>query len=182
LLLSREAASILVPLGTPSPDAGTLSPDSAHLIITWPSGVGSRIIGVAVLADGSKESRFIEACSFPVENGRGNHARRSRTVREPAEAFRLLDEDDGRYDRIVHFALQVNGGARFDIASSEGAFWGVAGFRPVGVPNAVALQRNPAQGQVTRLPPPPSRFPPWRLPPQASTRKPVQNARLARAT
>jgi hypothetical protein len=56
----REAASILVPLGTPSPDAGTPSPDSAHLIITWPSGVGSWIIGVVVLADGDQESRFIE--------------------------------------------------------------------------------------------------------------------------
>jgi hypothetical protein len=60
LLLLREAASILVPLGTPSPDAGTPSPDSAHLTITWRSGIGSRIVGVAVLADGNKEGRFIE--------------------------------------------------------------------------------------------------------------------------
>src|SRR5207247_10113684 len=51
LLLLREAASILVPAGAPSPDAGTPSPDSAHLIITWPSGLGSRIIGVAYLAE-----------------------------------------------------------------------------------------------------------------------------------
>jgi hypothetical protein len=103
LLLLREAASILVPAGTPSPDAGTPSPDagtpspdSAHLIITWPSGVGSRIIGVAFLADGHKESRFIEV--VPSRSTMDTEITRveSRTVREPAEAFRLLDEDDGR--------------------------------------------------------------------------------------
>jgi hypothetical protein len=60
LLRSREAASILVPLGKPSPDAGTPSPDSGHLIIKWPSEVGTRIIGVGFLADGNKESRFID--------------------------------------------------------------------------------------------------------------------------
>jgi hypothetical protein len=69
VLVLKVAASMLTP-------AGTLSPDSAHLIITWPGGVGSRIIGVAFLADANKESRFIEGCSFPVDNGRGNHARR----------------------------------------------------------------------------------------------------------
>ncbi len=84
LLLLREAGSRLIPAGTPSPD-------SAHLIITWPSGVGSRVIGVAFSAVGNEKRLFIELF-LPVDNGRGNHARRKSNVREPTEAFRLLDE------------------------------------------------------------------------------------------
>jgi hypothetical protein len=87
LLLAREAASILTPAGTPSPD-------SAHLIITRPGGVGSRVIGLAFLADGDKERRFIEVVpSRSTTAAEITHVER-RTVREPAEAFRLLDEDD----------------------------------------------------------------------------------------
>jgi hypothetical protein len=102
LLLAREAASILTPAGTPSPD-------SAHLIITWPGGVGSRVIGLAFLADGDKERRFIEVVPSRSTTDAEITRVESRTVREPAEAFRLLDEDDGRYGRVVHFAPKVNG-------------------------------------------------------------------------
>jgi hypothetical protein len=96
LLLLREAASILVPLGTPSPDAGTPSPESAHLTITRPSGVGSLIVGVAVLSDGTKESRFIEVVPFRSTTDAEITHVEVEGVREPAEAFRLLDKDDGR--------------------------------------------------------------------------------------
>jgi hypothetical protein len=73
----------------------------------------------------------------------------SRTVPEPAEAFRLLNDDDCRCGMVVHSAPKVNGPHDlFRDRLSEGSTLG-RGSRPGGEPNARALHRDPAPGEPT---------------------------------